>query len=1106
MSLATTPTGLTAGQDASLLNHLQVPDSLQKQLGSYRRRVWTIKLVEATAIALFVAAVAFLTAYLLDRFTDTPAIVRGGLLFVVLAAAAIIPVCFHRWVWSQRTLTQLARLLSRQLPAVGDSLLGVIELAENHREQSRSPALCQAAMRQVAADANQRNLLTAVPRSRYRSWSIAAGLGVLVALGLFFVYPAAASNALARLAAPWSEISRYTFTRVDQLPAQWHVAHGEPVTLSLSLTEQSKWQPAEGIVQIGGQQPIKTELVNGGYQFILPPQIETQPLDLRIGDTIQQVNLVPTLRPELMQIAGQVRLPEYLGLPTPIIKDARGGAVSLVKGSQAVFQVEASRELVKATINGKSQQPNGNQFSSAAVLVADSSELRLEWQDEHELAGREPFNLQITAIDDESPSLICDGLPRQAVVLDSQQLSFQVQVHDDFGVRRVGVMWRGLPNDALAQPTSGERVLAAGGNDQASMEVIGTFSATSYGIEPQAIELFVWAEDYRPENARVISSPYMLYVLTPDQHAIWMTEQLSKWHRQALEVRDRELQLYESNKELRDLPSEDRNIAENRQRIERQAQAERANGRRLARLGELGDQLVKQASRNPEIGVGHLDRWADMLQILKDVSANRMPSVADLLDQAADEPSTLAQQAPKPSGPVAGQDRSKPTPGSPSKQDPNAKPSNKIVPQLVDRESSQNTPGELPADEAGPPKKPSDPALRLPTTTLVGPAKKPSPKPDEQPPAADSKLAEAVTEQEDLLAEFEKIADELNAVLANLEGSTLVKRLKAASRTQSMVAGRISDHIESAFGRRESRLTPDVNETLTGLQKVEDQSVQEVSYIMDDMSAYFERRRFARFQTVLQQMKEEDVIGGLRQLTSDISSQQGLSVAQCEYWSDTLDRWAEDLVDPACSGQCPGGKSPASLPPSIVLEALKILEAEINLREETRVAEQAREAVSRDDHMQEGLRLSDVQVQLQNRVVDLLHRIEELPDAQKHFGKELKLLAQVDVVMGEALRLLAEPNTGPAAIAAETEAIELLLQSKRINPKSGGGGGSSPGGGGSGTTTDSALALLGSGTNQKEVREDRNIGQTTGETGTVLPEEFRAGLDEYFNRIEQPIR
>ena len=47
---------------------------------------------------------------------------------------------------------------------------------------------------------------------------------------------------------------------------------------------------------------------------------------------------------------------------------------------------------------------------------------------------------------------------------------------------------------------------------------------------------------------------------------------------------------------------------------------------------------------------------------------------------------------------------------------------------------------------------------------------------------AEDKVDQAVKEQKDLLAEFQKIADELNNVLANLEGSTLVKRLKAASR------------------------------------------------------------------------------------------------------------------------------------------------------------------------------------------------------------------------------------------------------------------------------------------------------------------------------------
>ena len=130
-------------------------------------------------------------------------------------------------------------------------------------------------------------------------------------------------------------------------------------------------------------------------------------------------------------------------------------------------------------------------------------------------------------------------------------------------------------------------------------------------------------------------------------------------------------------------------------------------------------------------------------------------------------------------------------------------------------------------------------------------------------------------------------------------------------------------------------------------------------------------------------------------------------------------------------------------------------------------------------------------------------RIRELPNGEAEFAKEIKLLTAVSSVMSEATGILAQPNTGRPAIAAETEAIELLLQSKRINPKGGGGGGSTPGGGGGGTTTDSALALLGGGLNDKEVREDHAIAQATGESGPALPEEFRAGLDEYFNRLER---
>lgn len=184
------------------------------------------------------------------------------------------------------------------------------------------------------------------------------------------------------------------------------------------------------------------------------------------------------------------------------------------------------------------------------------------------------------------------------------------------------------------------------------------------------------------------------------------------------------------------------------------------------------------------------------------------------------------------------------------------------------------------------------------------------------------------------------------------------------------------------------------------------------------------------------------------------------------------------------------------------MEVLQILEAEINLREDTRVAEQARKAVKPAEHKESAEKLATTQNKLSDRIRDVIERILELEDAQANFGKELALLDQVAGVMDEAQSILESNDTGKPAIAAETEAIELLLASKRINPSGGGGGGSTPGGGGGGDDADSAIALLGKSNEAKEVREETGNTQTTGKTGATLPPEWREGIDEYFNRLE----
>jgi hypothetical protein len=190
------------------------------------------------------------------------------------------------------------------------------------------------------------------------------------------------------------------------------------------------------------------------------------------------------------------------------------------------------------------------------------------------------------------------------------------------------------------------------------------------------------------------------------------------------------------------------------------------------------------------------------------------------------------------------------------------------------------------------------------------------------------------------------------------------------------------------------------------------------------------------------------------------------------------------------------------LPPSIVLEVLQILEAEVNLREDTRVTQQARSGLTTEDYTRQAGALSQRQQSLQERIDKVADRIRALPDGESAFAREIALLGAVSEVMTDATGILKRPETGPPAIAAETEAIELLLQSKRFNPGGGGGGGANPGGGGGGTTTDSALSLVGRGANEKELRQAQGTAQAIGQSGATLPEEFRTGLDTYFNRLE----
>src|SRR4029078_1309759 len=92
-------------------DRLQLPETLRAQLLDFRRRVWTIKLIEAVAAAIFGLVAAFLVMFVVDRAWETPQGVRAVLFAAAWVGLALPPLALYRWIWRNRRLEELARLL-----------------------------------------------------------------------------------------------------------------------------------------------------------------------------------------------------------------------------------------------------------------------------------------------------------------------------------------------------------------------------------------------------------------------------------------------------------------------------------------------------------------------------------------------------------------------------------------------------------------------------------------------------------------------------------------------------------------------------------------------------------------------------------------------------------------------------------------------------------------------------------------------------------------------------------------------------------------------------------------------------------------------------------
>lgn len=644
-----------------------IPESLRLQLVDFRRHLWRVKILEAMAAGMIGLLVSFLLVYGLDRIWQTPGwarllILAGGVsLFGVFA-----PYWLHRWVWRQRRETQLARLIAKRYPGLGDRLLGVIELQNQEGSpDSLSPRLREAAMEAVAAETGRRQLGDALPPQKHRRWALAAmALAALCAV-TFTLTPRAGFNALERWLMPFSKTTRYTFTKLANPPVYQAVAFGEAFDVTLRLAPESEQRPMSASGRYGMQPGVACLLEKDIYHFTFPGQQEPGTLVFRVGDLRHEMRVVPWLRPATESVRAILMPPAYLGIAERAV-DLNTGVLSAVEGSKVRIELAMTRPLASGTFGptrGLSVEEskdvpeytplNGGLEISGEVartpvleIGAVPFEIPFTWMDRLGLAGEPGFRLRVDALKDAPPTCYLQGIDRQKVMLPEETVDFEALAEDDFGVKATGIEWSGQftrPTDET--PAKGELKLADGVPEQRHILMPASFSPLAFGIPPQKITLRAYAEDHFPGRGRVYSEPVILYVLSRDEHAQMLK---SRFDRQITELEDlarRELNLLDENERLEKLEGAELQKDENQKRLETQKNEEAETKRRMDEQTAKMEQLMQDAARNGDIDKKTLKKMAEALKSMQELSKQDVPKVQKKLEDAEEQSNTPEKAA-----------------------------------------------------------------------------------------------------------------------------------------------------------------------------------------------------------------------------------------------------------------------------------------------------------------------------------------------------------------------------------------------------------------------------------------------------------------------------
>jgi hypothetical protein len=224
-------------------------------------------------------------------------------------------------------------------------------------------------------------------------------------------------------------------------------------------------------------------------------------------------------------------------------------------------------------------------------------------------------------------------MPREVAILASDVLHIHMEARDDFGVRDFGLVWDTAADSPRTDIGSSGVKMQTSSPSVKTAEKVFLWSPALFQIPPEAIvELQAYARDYYPDRERSLTPVYRIHVLSQEEHAELVRQQLEAVMAQVEEVTRLQEKIVAGLGDVKD--AEKMPDSQKSAQLGQTKEDQLENATHLDELSRQGERAVREAMKNPLFNAETIRQWSQSMQQWRQLSGDKMQQAAKSMQAA----------------------------------------------------------------------------------------------------------------------------------------------------------------------------------------------------------------------------------------------------------------------------------------------------------------------------------------------------------------------------------------------------------------------------------------------------------------------------------------